>query len=595
MALAVGHAEWQPACIPPLTDAPGVRTASGTYPITQTGMPWLIRFKLYLLSLLERFLRSLSPMGAILGTLFFAMSLTPSLVPRPFVLQGLLSGVALAAGYGLGVLGRWLWVFLELPVVRGRPRWVIKGILGLVCLAIAIAFLVQASAWQNEVRALMAVPPVEGRRPFTVGLVALVTFGLLLGVGRLFALSVRFISAGVNRVVPRRISAAVGLLASLFLFWAVIEGVLARAVLNGFDTSFGQLDAHIEPEFDPPTEAWRTGSAGSLVAWKDVGRQGRRFLSGAPSRADIAAVAGAPARDPLRVYVGLNSAESIEARAELALQELKRIGGFQRAVLVVVAPTGTGWVDPGAMTSLEYLHRGDVASVAVQYSYLPSWLTLLAQPEFGADTARELFQRVYAHWRTLPREARPRLYLHGLSLGALNSERSADIWDIVGEPIHGALWSGPPFRSSTWQWVTRQRLPDSPAWLPRFRDGSVIRFTHQQESLADFDAPWGPLRIVYLQYASDPVTFFDPATLYREPQWLSGRRGPDVSPSLRWFPVVTMLQLLVDIMAADGAPIGYGHAYASEHYIDAWRAVSAPQGWDEAGIARLKAAIGDLD
>jgi uncharacterized membrane protein len=555
----------------------------------------LLQFKIHLLALIERFLRSLSPMGAILGTLFFAMSLTPSLVPRPYVLQGLLSGVALAAGYGIAVLGRWLWLFLELPVVRGRSLWVIKGILSLVCLGIAIVFLVQASYWQNEVRALMAVPPVEGRRPFTVGVVALATFIVLLGLGRLFALSVRFISARVNRVVPRRISAAVGLVASLLLFWLVIDGVLVRSVLNGFDASFGQLDAYVEPEFDPPADRWRTGSADSLVAWKDLGRQGRRFVAGTPSRADIESLVDAPARDPVRVYVGLNSAESIEARADLALRELLRVDGFGRSVLVVVTPTGTGWVDPGAIASLEYLHRGDVASVAVQYSYLPSWLTLLAQPEFGADTARELFRRVYEHWRTLPRETRPRLYLHGLSLGALNSERSADIWDIVGDPIHGALWSGPPFRSRTWQWATRQRHPDSPAWLPRFRDGSVIRFTHQQDRLDDLYAPWGPLRIVYLQYASDPVTFFDPAILYREPEWLAGPRGPDVSPSLRWFPVVTMLQVLVDIAAADGAPKGYGHAYASEHYIDAWRAVSAPSGWDDRGIARLKAAIGDLD
>lgn len=548
----------------------------------------------WLLALIERVLRSLSPVGAILATLFFALSLSPSLVPRPFVLQGVLSGMALAAGYGLGVLGRWLWLYLELPVARGRPRWVIKGVLGLICLGIAIVFLLQASAWQNEVRVLMEVPPVEGRRPATVGLLALLSFALLLGLGRLFALTVRSISTRVSRVVPRRISTMVGLLAALLLFWSVAEGVLARAVMKGFDASFGQLDAYIEPEFAPPSGRHRSGGEGSLVAWADLGRQGRRFVAKAPAREAIEALAGAPAREPVRVYVGLNSADSIEARAELALAELERLGGFGRQVLVVVTPTGTGWVDPGAVRSLEVLHRGDVASVAVQYSYLPSWLTLLAQPEYGAETARELFQRVYARWRQLPRESRPRLYLHGLSLGALNSERSADIWDLVGDPIHGALWSGPPYRSGTWQWVTRQRNPDSPAWLPRFRDGSVIRFTHQQDRLADFDAPWGPLRIVYLQYASDPITFFDPATLWREPAWLAGPRGPDVSPSLRWFPVVTMLQLLVDIVAAEGAPIGYGHAYATEHYIDAWRAVSAPEGWDESGITRLKTEIGDL-
>lgn len=62
-----------------------------------------------LLEWMERFVRSLSPTGVSLATPFFAVSLAPSLAPRPHVLQGLLSGFALAAGYGLGVAGRSLW------------------------------------------------------------------------------------------------------------------------------------------------------------------------------------------------------------------------------------------------------------------------------------------------------------------------------------------------------------------------------------------------------------------------------------------------------------------------------------------------------
>ncbi len=542
----------------------------------------------------ERLLRSLSPIGLILGTLFFAVSLTPSLVPRPFVMQGLLSGVALAAGYGIGVFGRWLWHYLELPVVHGRSRWVLKGLLGLFCLGVAVAFLLQASAWQDSVRTLMQMPPVESSRPLSVGLIASAVFAVLLALARLFGLCARLVSRWMNRLVPRRISAMAGLLTAFLLFWSVIDGVFARFVMNTFDTSFAQLDALIEDEVEPPQDALVTGSPASLIAWKDLGRQGRRFVARAPSPDELARFGDAPVRQPLRVYAGLNSADSIAGRVELAFQELLRSGGFERAVLVIVTPTGTGWIDPGAITSLEYLHRGDVASVAVQYSYLPSWLSLLAQPDYGADTARALFQRVYGHWQGLPAAQRPRLYLHGLSLGALNSQRSAEAWEIVGNPLHGALWSGPPFRSTNWQWLTANRNPGSPAWLPRFRDGALVRFANQDGTLEDFDAPWGPLRIVYLQYASDPVSFFDPLAFLREPEWLSGPRGPDVSPALRWFPVVTMLQLAVDIAAGDKAPAGYGHVYATEHYIDAWLAVSAPTGWSAAEIDRLKATIGNL-
>jgi uncharacterized membrane protein len=137
------------------------------------------------------------------------------------------------------------------------------------------------------------------------------------------------------------------------------------------------------------------------------------------------------------------------------------------------------------------------------------------------------------------RDARPRLYLHGLSLGALNTDLSHDLIQVISDPYDGALLSGPPFSSPGWRAATRGRNPDSPAWLPTFRDGSVIRFTSQENRLDDAPAPWGSFRIIYLQYASDAVVFFDPGALWRRPAWLDGPRGPDVSPDFMWIPVVT--------------------------------------------------------
>ena len=543
---------------------------------------------------LHRFRETLSTTGLLVGTLFFATSLSPSLVPRPFLMQALLSGVALAAGYAVGVFLHWLWHFMQLPELRDRVLLASKIIAWLLCAATAIAFLVRASAWQNSVRELMMMPPVETARPLSVGLVAGLVFVCLLALARLFLFVKRSVAGHVDRVVPTRISLVIGALVALALFWGVISGVLARFALNSFDASFQQLDLLIEDELDPPRDSRHTGSDASLLAWDDLGRQGRRFVARLPSQADLARISPGPVTEPIRIYAGLNSGETIEQRASLALAEMERVGAFDRDYLVVITPTGTGWVDPGGIRSLEYLVGGNVASVAVQYSYLPSWLSLLAQAEYGQETARVLFDLIYRAWRELPAERRPRLYLHGLSLGALNSERSADIWDLVGDPIDGALWSGPPFRSRTWQWATAQRNPGSPAWLPRFRDGSVIRFANQHGGLDDFAAPWGPFRVVYLQYASDPISFFSPSALYREPAWLKGERGPDVSPKLRWYPIVTFLQLAADIGAAEVAPIGYGHAYATEHYIDAWQAMIEAPGWDEDRLARLKEMIGDL-
>lgn len=540
---------------------------------------------------IARFWRSFSAAGLLLGTLFFAASLTPSLLPRTFLTQGIVSGASFAAGYGIGVFGRWLARYLELPEPRDRILRRIKYVAAATCAGVAVAFLWRAAEWQNSIRTLMGLEPVDSAYPFRIGLIALLTFVLLMAVARLFRLVINVTATWLRRFVPRRISNLLGVVAAVALFWVVVDGVLFRFAIRAVDASFRAYNELIEPEVQPPTDPRKTGSTTSLIAWDDLGRAGREFVSSGPTLDELRVFSGDGALEPIRVYVGLNSADTPEDRARLALKELQRTGAFDRTVLVLVTPTGTGWVDPAAVDTLEYLHGGDVASVAIQYSYLQSWMSLLVEPGYGKETARALFSAVYRHWTALPEDSRPRLYLHGLSLGALNSELSAELFEVLGDPIHGALWSGPPFASRVWQYVTGRRDADSPAWLPRFRDGSFVRFANQENTLKMPGARWGPMRIVYLQYASDPVTFFDYRALYRRPGWMGSPRGPDVSPELRWYPVVTFLQLLLDMAMSTTAPMGYGHVYAPEHYIDAWIEVTDVRGWPAEKIERLKRTL----
>ncbi|MCT7377934.1 alpha/beta hydrolase [Chelativorans salis] len=532
--------------------------------------------------------------GLLTATLFFAASLTPSLIPRTYVMQGVLSGVSLAAGYAIGVFGHWLWAYLELPEPRERIEAIIKLVATVICATIALVFLGRASEWQNSSRVLMEMEPVDSAHPFKVGAIAIAVFIVLHVLGRLFRLTVHISSEWLKQHIPRRISNLVGVVAAVALFWSLVDGVLIKYGMRMADASYQKFDSLVESNVSPPLNPIRTGSAASLLDWDQLGRTGRQFVSWGPRRARLSAFFnGERTLDPIRVYVGLNSAETVEERVELALQELKRVNAFDRSVLVIATPTGKGMVDEGAINSLEYLHRGDVATVAVQYSYLASWLSLLVEPDYGAETAQVLFNKIYDHWTQLPKDERPKLYLYGLSLGALNSQLSADIYDVVGDPIQGALWAGPPFASERWQNITKKRMPWSPAWLPVFREGSTIRFMNQWDTLETPNARWGPIRFVYLQYASDPVTFFDPEAFYRAPPWMTHPRGPDVSRELRWYPIVTQLQLTVDIAAADEAPLGYGHRYAPEDYIDAWVAVTAPEGWSEEEIERLKSIYKD--
>jgi uncharacterized membrane protein len=135
--------------------------------------------------------------------------------------------------------------------------------------------------------------------------------------------------------------------------------------------------------------------------------------------------------------------------------------------------------------------------------------------------------------------------------------------------------------------MTRDREPGSPAWLPRYRGGSVARFMNQTSGPLEGYGAWNDFRIVFLQYASDPITFFDPSIAWSEPDWMLEPRGPDVSADLRWFPVVTMLQLAAD-MVVGTAPPGFGHEFAAADYIEAWLALAEPEGWTPSELERLR-------
>lgn len=542
----------------------------------------------HLPSFFRSHLESLSGVGLMLGTLFFAAALTPTLIPRTHVTQGVLAGTCLAAGYGLGVLWHWLWAYMELPEPKGRTARIVNTVIGLLCLSVAILFLGRAAEWQNTIRALMQMEPVTSAHPIKVSAIAVLTFAVLLALARLFKLIARFLARQVRRVVPRRVANVTGAAIAILIFWLLATDVFFRGALHVLDASFREFDALLEPERPQPTAALKTGGPASLIRWNELGRAGREYIASGPTASEITTQSGREALEPIRVYVGLRGAATPQARARLALDEMKRVGAFDRSTLVVITPTGTGWVDPAAVDSLEYLLNGDVASVAMQYSYLSSPLSLLAQPEYGAEAARALFVAVYDYWTALPKDRRPRLYLHGLSLGAMNSAGSAELFEMIGDPIQGALWSGPPFESRVWRTITDARNPGSPAWLPELRDGAFVRFMNQHGSPVPDDAPWGPMRVVYLQYASDPVTFFDYRDLYRPPAWMNAPMGPDVSPELRWYPVVTMLQLALDMAVGTNTPMGYGHVYAPQHYVDAWVAVTGANGWTPNGIEGLK-------
>ncbi|MHA3978534.1 alpha/beta hydrolase [Halovulum sp. GXIMD14794] len=530
----------------------------------------------------------ISPPGMLLAALFFAASLTPSLIPRPPEWQGALSGISAGIGYAIGAALGWVWLFMRLPEGNPRIRRAAQRLMFAAALVTVVLAMLAAPDWQNATRRAIDAPPVETGDRVLILLIALAVFAVLWLAGTVFVVLADRAGRALRRVLPGRVGPVLGVVLAAYVFWAAIDGVLVRRAFEIADASFEATDALIAPEQVKPTDPMMTGSDASLIDWDAMGNKGRDFITRTPDPAEIAAFTGEEATRPVRVYVGRRSADTARERAELALAELIRTGGFERELLIVTTPVGTGWMDPGSHDVIDFMFGGDTAHVAAQYSYLTSVLSILAEVEYGLEQAEALFDVIYDHWSALPEDDRPKLYFHGLSQGAMNSQYTLPFLDTLGDPFDGAFWAGSPFLSPIWSYVRRNRNPDSPAWRPTYGNGSLIRVTNQQNVLEDAASPWGPIRFVMLNYGSDPIVVFDSATIWRPPAWLTEEpRAPDVAPEMRWYPFVTAFQVGLDMIVALGFE-GYGHFYYYADYIDAWAALTDPEGWSDARADELR-------
>ncbi len=545
--------------------------------------------------LLHAFWRSFSRPGLFLGLLFLCASLTPSLLPRVPLTQGALGGVALAVGYGLGNALHWIWRFLEFKDPQGRTRTIIIRVLAAAAGALTLVTFQRHTVWQNSIRERMDMMAAETSYPWLVAGVAVLCAIVLVLLARALIVLAKATSAPISRLLPRRVALVVGSIIALLVVVGLVNGFLVQRALRATDQLFATLDQAVEDGLNAPEHEFASGGPASVIDWNDIGTNGKRFLTRGPGSTDIATFAGQDALEPVRVYAGFRSGETFEQRAALALQDLINLGGFERSVLIVATPTGTGWLDPAAVEPIAFMHGGDLAIVATQYTYVPSWLSILIEPDRSRRAARALFDQVYNHWISLPENDRPELYLFGLSLGALGSEASADLVSIFTDPIDGAFWAGPPFASTVWSAVTDGRQEGSPAWRPVFRDSSLVRFMNQDGLASAPETHWGPMRLVYLQYASDPMVFFSTDLALRRPDWLGESRGPDVSPFFDWYPFVSFLQVGFDVPMATTPPSGFGHTYDALDYIEGWLEVTQPDGWTDADTQRLNQLFTDFE
>ncbi|MFF8371133.1 alpha/beta hydrolase [Streptomyces lydicus] len=525
------------------------------------------------------------------GALLLAcLSFTPSLLPRGGLIQGVICGIAAAIGYGLGVLTASVWRAFADRGSRAPRHWAWRTFLisGLVLLAVSFGF---GQYWQYGIRTLMGVTdysvPLAAASPF----IAAAVFLVLLFVGRGLRRLYRWAARLLNRWIGPRAAKGVGWLLVVGVTYVVVTGLLLDGFVSLANEAFSVRDTTTEEGVHQPTTGARSGGPGSLVPWDSLGLQGRNFIGTGPSAKDITHVIRHPAEEPIRAYAGLASADDAEARAALAVKDLEREGGFRRKNLLVVTTTGSGWVDPAAVDTFEYLSGGNAATVAIQYSYLPSWISYLVDQSKAKEAGRALFDAVYEKWSKLPLEKRPKLFVAGESLGSFGGETAFSGEFDLRNRTAGTLFVGPPNFNTLFREFSDHRKSGSPETQPVYQDGRTVRFANDPAAeIPPPGKPWEGSRVLYLMHASDPIVWWSPGLVFSEPDWIREHAGNDVLRKMVWIPFVTFWQITADLPFSTDVPAGHGHTYTSE-YVDGWHAVMRPAGITAPELDELRKII----
>ncbi len=392
------------------------------------------------------------------------------------------------------------------------------------------------------------------------------SLGIALGVGTLG----RFIGAGFmssrrsiadymgghggQALVGRMLNAA---------FWSAGAVGLYGVVVS----RLSRHNSKVEQSFStPPSNEFVSGGPNSVSPFEELGLQGRRFVTEAVPPQEIDETLGeSGAIHPVRVYVGVES-EPLYAtgRSEMALEEIDRLGALKRKYLLLVSPTGTGWVDHTVVETAEILARGDIATVCIQYGKAPSFLEVQGV-SLGRAQFRQLLWGVRQRIKGIPEDERPKVLVFGESLGAWSSSDVIMHQGIAGFDHYGienALWFGLPGLA---KWSrTGMREGRNPLTPP----GSVAAYDRFEQYQELSDEERAALRAVIVDHDNDPISQMSLRLAVKRPPWLDGEPRRNVVEGMRWQPVLTFIQVLADAMNAmvtiPGEYKSFGHDYRGD-------------------------------
>ncbi|MBF0942787.1 MAG: alpha/beta-hydrolase family protein [Actinomyces sp.] len=525
----------------------------------------------------------ISLIGVVGALVMYGVSVSPSLLARSWQWHAVASGVLSAVGY---IVGLTIQRFYALVVPRLGVEITARQSVSIAFRAVLLlGFFLWFLRWLlQSYRERKRANYLVGMRGETLGEYLLGTFCAfilmlaLLGIAWGLQWIGRAIVSVLSQWMHMVFALALSLLILVVIVYALTSQVLLKLGINFFTRHARKMNNRTAKGIVQPQVPERSGSPQSRSSWRAVGGQGRVFLGRGPSCADIEAVTGCAAMEPIRVYAGMpEEGQSLQSTADLVVEELHRTGAFDRAVILIATSTGSGWVDEWQVQPLEYLTRGNCATASMQYSFVPSSINFLTDLDVSEEAAVILFETIRRAVDEIPEDRRPALFVCGESLGAYASQHVfSGIVDVLSR-TDGALWVGTPAFTPMHAELTAIRHRGSPEVAPVVANGRHVRFVNVPENLwADVYGrelgDWNYPRVVYAQHPSDPVVWWNSELVWHKPDWISEKVDGDVSPHMQYTRGATYIQVLVDMPVAGTAPGGHGHTY-HEELIPLWEAI----------------------
>lgn len=396
---------------------------------------------------------------------------------------------------------------------------------------------------------------------------------IVAGIGLIAALT---IVSRTEKVVARSVQKTVDTYAKpLSKGWLPIGHVASSALLfGGMAYGMSKLYKKIESGQDAiestfsavPDSPFVSGSTVSYVGWNTLSLQGRRYIGTRMSKEQLNHDLGIKrALDPIRIYVGVDSADTEQDRVALALAEIDRTNALDRDIVVLIAPTGTGYVNYVMSDSVEYLSKGNCAMIAMQYSKRPSPLSLDRVDE-GFIQFRILVNAISKRLRNMPADKRPTVVLFGESLGAWVSQDAflhSGTDGLVASNIDRALWIGTPELS---KWQEHVSGGDQ----LNVDEDIVGTFDNIDEYRSLPSDQRKKIQYVMCTHYNDPVAHFSGSLLFRAPQWLRSydNRPGTLPQDTRYRTPTTFVHRVIDMKNAlkpkPGIFTSVGHDYRAD-------------------------------